>query len=158
MRRYQLLASLLFGTLGVLLMMQGVKLKLQGDFGPGPGFMPFLVGALLICTCAAWGIQVAIAPSVPFSDDALPDGPGSARVLAVSVSLLLFAAVFDLIGFRLSMLGFLLSVPFIFGTDYRMLKVAIALVLSYGTFYLFERVLRVPRPGASIDALAALGL
>jgi putative tricarboxylic transport membrane protein len=158
MRPYQQLAGLLFAGLGVFLMMQGTGLKLEGEFGPGPGFMAFVVGIMLLGTSLLWVLSVSLSPSVPFASDALPDRRGLANVLLTVAALLGLAALLTAVGFRLGIFGFLLVVLFVFGRDHPLLKVAVALVFSFGLYELFERVLRVPLPRASIEALAALGL
>ena len=157
MRSWQQLAGVLFAGLGGFLMLQGTALKLEGEFGPGPGFMAFVVGLVLAATSLLWTATVSLGPSAPFADDALPDRLGLVRVLATVGALLLLAALLPAIGFRIAVFGFLIAVLFVFGRDHPLLKVAVAFLFSFGLFELFERVLRVPLPRASLEGLAALG-
>jgi len=157
MRPYQLAASVLFAVVGLALAAAGVTLRLQGDFGPGPGFMAFVIGSLLAAVSALYGARVALTAQRPFAEDALPDRGGLAKVLAIVAALVVFAATFTLVGFKLSMFGFLLTAFFLFGRDHKLVKLLVALVCSFGLHFLFERVLRVPLPPPSIEALASLG-
>jgi putative tricarboxylic transport membrane protein len=157
MRIYQQIASVIFAALGVFLVAEGVGLKLEGEFGPGPGFMAFVVGALLIIVSAAWGLLVSRTASTPIPAELLPDREGTYKVVLTVAALLLFAAIFDIVGFKLAMFGFLLAALFVFGRDHPIIKIVVAVLFSFGLFVLFVRVLRVPLPGPSIEALAALG-
>lgn len=157
MRPWQQLAGLLFAALGAFLMLQGTALKLEGEFGPGPGFMAFVVGLVLLSTSLLWVLNVSLGAPTAFAAGALPDRLGLVRVLATVGALLLLAALMTAVGFRIAVFGFLIAVLFVFGRDHPLLKVAVALLFSFGLFELFERVLRVPLPRASLEALASLG-
>jgi putative tricarboxylic transport membrane protein len=157
MRPYRQFASLLFAVLGAFLIIEGFELRLQGDFGPGPGFMAVLIGALLLACSVGWGVRESLAPSEGFPAELLPDREGLQRVLVVTAAMLVLVAVLTSVGFKLSLFLFLLVTQFVFGQDRPVVKVLVALACSFGVFLLFERVLRVPLPDPSIDWLAALG-
>jgi hypothetical protein len=46
----------------------------------------------------------------------------------------------------------------VFGRDHVVLKVAIAVAGSFGVHWVFERLLRVPLPYASLETLRRFGL
>jgi len=158
MRPFQQLAAVIFTALGIFMVVEGHGLKLAGEFGPGPGFMAFVVGCLLTAVSLLWLVSLTLQPSAPFSAEALPEPGGWLRVFAILVAVVAFAALFTVIGFKLSMLAFLMAAFLIFGRDHIVAKVIVAVVFSFGLDYVFEQLLRVPLPGASIDSLAALGL
>lgn len=157
MKPFQQAASVLFAALGAFLIREGVVLRLEGDFGPGPGFMAFVVGCLMLACAVLWGVRVSFAATTPMPDNSLPDRAGLVKVLAIVGALMALAAILPLVGFRIAIFLFLLVAQFVFGRDHRILKVAVAALCSFGLATLFEKVLRVPVPAASIDALAALG-
>lgn len=157
MKPWRLLASALFVALAAFLMVQGVELKLQGDFGPGPGFMPFIVGAALAAVAVVWGVCECLAPATPMPDELLPDREGLVKVLGMLAALGILASVLTTIGFSLAMFAFLLVAQLIYGRDHLSAKIVVAFACSFGIQALFEQVLRVPLPTASIEALAGLG-
>jgi putative tricarboxylic transport membrane protein len=157
MRPWRQLASALFAALGVFMIVEGVDLKLQSEFGPGPGFMAFIVGAILAAVSVVWGVRTSFAAAAPMPEGLLPDAEGLKKVGAIIGALVLLATLFTVVGFKLSMFGFLLAAQFIFGRDQPLAKIIVAALCSFGLFALFERVLRVPLPTTSIDALAAWG-
>jgi hypothetical protein len=157
MRPFQQLAAVIFAALGLFMVVEGHGLKLAGEFGPGPGFMAFIVGLLLTAVSLLWLVSLSLQPSEPFSAEALPEPGGWLRVLAILIAVLCFAALLTVVGFKLSMLVFLMVAFLIFGRDHLPAKVVVAFAGSFGLDYVFEQFLRVPLPGASIDSLAALG-
>ena len=68
-------------------------MKLQGEYGPGPGFMAFIVGVALASASLVWGIRTAMAPGVSFREELLPDREGLVKLLATIAALGLFAAL-----------------------------------------------------------------
>lgn len=158
MRPYRQIAAIVFAGLGVFLAVQGIRFKLAGAFGPGPGFMPFVTGVLLALVSIAWHVRVSMTPDRPIPEDWLPEPGGLRRVALVLVATLVLAAVLVDIGFKLSMLAFLLVTFFVFGRDHVALKIVIAFAASFGIYYLFTRVLSVPLPETSFDVLRAVGL
>jgi vacuolar-type H+-ATPase subunit I/STV1 len=157
MRSYQQLTALIFAAIGVFMAIAGYALKLQGDFGPGPGFMAFLVGLLLCAVSLLWLVNISIRPSQPFDPQVLPEPGGGGKVAALLIAVLTFAALLTVIGFRLSMFMFLVAAFLIFGRDHLAAKCVVAVIGSFGLDYVFERLLRVPLPDPAIESLSALG-
>lgn len=158
MRPYQQLASILFAVLGIFLVVQGLDLGIEGNFGPGPGFMAFVVGVLIIVVNLAWGLQVTVAPPVAIPRDLLPDRVGLFRIIATIAALILLGAFLTLLGFMVTVFAFLLVTLFTFGRDHAVTKVVVAFAFSFGLAWVFEHLLHVPLPSASLEALSTLGL
>lgn len=157
MRPYQQITAVVCAALGAFMIVQGVVLKLEGAFGPGPGFMAFVVGVLLVTVSLVWFARVSLAPAESIPDELLPEPGGLGRVAIVLVALFIFAAVFAVIGFKLSMLGFLLATFFVFGRDHVALKIVIALLASFGLHYVFLQVLKVSLPEPTLEILRIWG-
>ena len=156
-RTYQGVSLACLG-LGGFLVVQGRVLGLAGPFGPGPGFFAFWIGLALAALSLAWFAQVTLRPVPAFPPDFVPERAGRLRVAAVVAALVAFAGLLTVLGFSLAMLGFLLFLLLAFGREYAVLKVAIAVAGSFGVHYVFERLLRVPLPYSSLEALRRLGL
>lgn len=158
MRRVYQATSLAFLALGVFLMWQGQALGLSGMVGPGPGFFPFWVGVALAALSACWFGQASLRPVERMSPDFMPGGGGMLRLAAVLIALVAFAIALKPLGFNLSMLGFTLFLFFVFGREYPISKIVIAIGASFGVHYVFETLLKLPLPYSSVDLLRSLGL
>jgi hypothetical protein len=156
-KRVRQLASLVLAGTGVLLVLAGLRLRLEGQYGPGAGFLPFWVGVPLAILSVIWlgHVSLARAEAAP---PAAESGPGGgARVALILTALVAFALVLTPLGFTLSMLGLLLLLFFPFDRTHVVAKLVVALAGSAGTHYAFERLLWVPLPSASLPALRSLG-
>lgn len=158
MKPYQQLTAIIFAAIGVFMTVEGYRLKLEGEFGPGPGFMAFFVGALLLVVSLVWLARVSLQPAMPFPADMLPEDGRWVKVIAVTVAMLAFATLLQIIGFKLSAVLFLAAAFLIFGLDHLIAKAIVALAGSFGLAYVFEHFLLVPLPKSSIAALAGIGL
>ena len=154
MTRVRQAAALIVTAIGVFLVLAGVRLRLEGQYGPGPGFLAFWVGLALAVLGPVWLVQVSLAPP-PAPRPSAPGGP--ARVAAILGALAAFAVLLAPLGFTLVMLGLLLGLFFAYDREHALAKIVVALVGSVGTHYVFERFLRVPLPDATLPALRSLG-
>ena len=154
MTRFRQAAALVVTAIGVFLALAGVRLRLEGQYGPGPGFLAFWVGLALAVLGPVWLVQVSLAPP-PAPAPSAPGGP--ARVAAILAALVAFAVLLAPLGFTLVMLGLLLGLFFAYDREHALAKIVVALVGSVGTHYVFERFLRVPLPDATLPALRSLG-
>jgi hypothetical protein len=152
--RFRQAAALIVTAIGVFLALAGVRLRLEGQNGPGPGFLAFWVGLALAVLGPVWLVQVSLAPP-PAPASSAPGGP--VRVAAILAALVAFAVLLAPLGFTLVMLGLLLGLFFAYDREHALAKIVVALVGSVGTHYVFERFLRVPLPDATLPALRSLG-
>lgn len=157
MKRARQLAGLILAGTGLFLVLAGIGLRLEGQYGPGPGFLPFWVGVPLALLSVVWLVQVSVTRAEAPLSEASGSG-GGGRVTAILAALVAFALVLTPLGFTLSMLGLLLFLFFAFDRAHAVAKLAVALAGSLGTSYAFERLLRVPLPSSSLPALRSLGL
>jgi putative tricarboxylic transport membrane protein len=44
----EVLAGLILSSLGIFILIRAMALEYTGDFGPGPGFLPFWLGVVII--------------------------------------------------------------------------------------------------------------
>ena len=159
MRRIYQVASLAFLALGLFLASQGRALGIAGRFGPGPGpgFFPFWVGLGLAALSLAWLGQVTLRPVPGAPPDFVPERDGQVRVVSVVAALVGFAVALTGLGFDLAMLGFLIALFLAFGREHVLPKIVLAVAGSFGVHYVFEKLLEVPLPSTSLDALRKLG-
>lgn len=152
--------GLLVVALGAFLAWQGLRLRVEGDFGPGPGFFPFWIGLALAAMGIAWSLRLAVGAAG--ADDGeggrfLPPRRNLALIATVVGALLCFMLLLRPVGFDLAMLGLLLALFFAIDRSHAVAKVAIAVVASFGVHWVFETLLAMPLPNAAIPALRQLG-
>ena len=157
MKRIYQVTGLIFFGIGLLLVFQGRALKIQGDFGPAPGFFPFWVGLTLSVMSLVWFAQVSLAPAPAMPADFMPERPQLRAVVVVILALICFMLLLRPLGFNLAMLGLLLILLFAAGRDHPLPKIVIAFAGSFGLHYVFEQLLRVPLPFASFEFQRQLG-
>jgi putative tricarboxylic transport membrane protein len=146
--------------LGLFLAWQGTRLRIHGDFGPGPGLFPFWIGCALAALGVAWSAQGALARAGSEASRApfLPP-PGARLTIAIVIAALLgFMLLLRPLGFDLAMLALLLTLFFAIDRSHPRAKILLALLGSFGVHRVFETVLAVPLPGAALPALRQLGL
>ncbi|TDE03120.1 tripartite tricarboxylate transporter TctB family protein [Jiangella asiatica] len=149
--------AVLMILLGLYLVREGQDVGYSTENEPGPGLFPVWVGALLAVLSLGWLIAELRRPA-----DAAPprlDPHGPPRVLALLGAMALLAATFEPLGYNLSVLLFFLLLSFtIGGRDHAVVKVVVAVVLSFGVYLAFEYGLGITLPGSIIPFLYSWGL
>jgi hypothetical protein len=141
-----------FTALGVYVLVSSVALGLWTSLGPGAGMFPFAMGAVLVAMAGVWLAQELRRPS------AKVEGVDRRVVISVVVSLVVLAAVMDLLGFQLSMFAFLLYHLKIRGRRTWLSSLIIAVAGSVGAFYAFNYGLNVALPVSALAPLNLIGL
>ncbi len=149
-------ALVVLALFGAYLVFAGLQLRYYMRTGPGPGFFPVWIGGLLaLSSLATFGASLRDAVDrVPFigTRDAV------LRVGTVLLGLVLVVVLLETLGFRLAVLLFALTVPWVFGQQNPLLLIVFAVLVSFGTAYVFQAWLGVWLPSSSLPVLAALGL
>lgn len=146
MRRPYQIGSILFFLFSVFVARESLHLKLYTALGPGPGFFPLglsLVFAILACLQfyhATWGTPE------PMPSDFFASKIGYLRALAVIVAMAGVVALMGQLGFRFTIFCFLLFLMVVFGRVNWFATIAVAVIGSWGTFYVFDQILDVPLP------------
>jgi putative tricarboxylic transport membrane protein len=127
--------------LALFVMWESRKLPLGSWRNPGPAYFPVLLAALLLVLggmVLARGGRAARIASVDW---------GEARRAAVIVGVLVFICLgLERLGYRLTMLAALLFLVWIVERKKLLVAAAFAVALAFGSFYLFDTLLRVPLP------------
>ncbi len=158
MRRIFQVTALLFVALSAYVMVEAHNLHYYTDIGPGAGFFPFWLGGVLALLSLVWLAQVSLRPVAAMEADFIPDQGGKLRLLAILAALVLFNWLLTLLGFRLTMFGFLLFLLVTLGRQNLLVTLTVALVGSFGVDYVFQQWLQVYLPPPSIEFLLNLGL
>lgn len=146
--RLSYLASLLVG-IGYL--SAGWEQPLGTLERPGDGFFPLIVGAvfsLLSLVALIQSLRPVEGPATVTVD--FPRGADLRRVSWITTSLVLFAALFRILGFHLCTAALMVAVLRII-SPWKWLKIVlVSLVLTLLSFLLFQKLLGVPLPRGSI--------
>lgn len=161
---------------GAAVMVAGAsRMRLLSTTGPGSGFLPLIVGAVLAlisvifllqrvvtlrrsrasnpAKAASRGLTQAGGPEAGSSPDA-----GIGRAAVIVASLCLLAWQLEYLGFQLSMLLFLLFHLKVLGRQGWVTTLIVAALGSFGVFLVFSGLLQVTLPRSDIPFLETWGL
>jgi putative tricarboxylic transport membrane protein len=146
-RPYQIMSSLFF-LFSVFIVWQSINLRYYTSLGPGPGFFPFWLSSFLAVLSAIMFYQATWgkARREPMPVDFFASRVGYFRIAAIIVATAAVVATMEPLGFRLSILGYLLFLLFALGRVNLIATVLIALAGSFGVYHVFVTWLAVPLP------------
>lgn len=144
-RPYQIAAAVLL-ALAAFMAWESIRLRYYTSLGPGPGFFPLWISLLIGLLAAVMWFQATFRQSEPMPADFFAERAGYLRIGVVLLGLTATAVLLEPLGFRLTMLGFLLFVLSALGKVSRVVGIAIALLGSFGTYHVFWHWLKVPLP------------
>lgn len=158
MRRFHQAAGVAFLALALFAVIEAHDLTYYTPLGPGPGFFPFWLGAILTVLSIvylgllSWRCMPAVA------QDFIPDRRGIIRMASILLALILFIAVVGVLGFAVTAFMFLSFLLFVLGRQHPVLTLVISLLGSFGLYYGFLHWLGVQLPSSSTTFLQDLGL
>ena len=158
MQRIHQGAALCFLAFSAYVVWEAWNLEYYTPLGPGPGFFPLWLGAIMGGLSLFWLAQVSGRKGRPKEGAFLPERDGMARLLSVLGAMIAAALLMDWLGFQLAMFLLLLFLLLIPGRQPVWLTLVVALLGSVGTYHLFGSYLDVQLPQASLSLLARLGL
>jgi putative tricarboxylic transport membrane protein len=150
--------GLAFLALSVYVMVGAFALEYYTPIGPGPGFFPFWLAAGLAVVTVVLLVRVYLGPNEPLPEGFFPKKSAVLRLVSVLGGMVLFVLLGESLGFRITMLGFLLVMLYALGRQSALVTIAVALAGSFGAYYLFHDVMGVHLPLATIGFLKNLGL
>lgn len=125
---------------------ESFQLSLRDALGPGPGFFPFWLG-LLGAALAVFLLTQLHLNRVDLGTEALVfDRAGVRNAVLVLVGLIVATALLDVVGFRLSMLLLIPYLLVVLGARNRVAVGVCAVAGSFGVYYVFFDLLKVPLP------------
>jgi putative tricarboxylic transport membrane protein len=157
-KRVDQVASLVFLGFSIWLLLKSHGMEYMAPTGPGPGFFPFWLGALLAVLSLVWLVRSSLASTAPLERGFVPSREGALRVVTIVVALAVFSAVVELFGFQLTMLVFLATLLMTLGRQKLVTTAAVSIAGSFGVYYAFTHWLDVSLPASSIDILRNIGL
>jgi putative tricarboxylic transport membrane protein len=144
-RAWQVAAVALLALFGFFVF-ESLRLSLTDALGPGPGFFPFWLGTLGAVLSVVLILQLRLRRAEPGTDPITFDRAGTRNVLAVLAGLVAASAMLELAGFRLAMLSLLVYLLVVLGVRRWAAIALFALAGSFGVYYVFYDLLKVPLP------------
>ena len=144
-RAWQAAAVALFALFGWFVF-ESLRLSLTDALGPGPGFFPFWLGVLGAVLALLLLVQLRVPRAEALADAITFDRAGTRNVLLVLGGLIAASAMLELAGFRLAMLALIAYVLVVLGVRRWAAIALFALAGSFGVYYVFYDLLKVPLP------------
>ena len=159
MRQRDIYSSLVFFSFGILFIVSSLNYLIWDKYGPGPGFLPFVLG-IILCFLGL----------ILFLSKLTGDKGKETSVLLESYSfrfsiikkviiflcfIFMFYFVFNWLGCFLGIFGFMLSVLRFLGKKSLRLSIYVSFTTSLLSYLLFVKLLGVPLPlGILLDPFA----
>lgn len=133
------------------------NLEYYTPLGPGGGFFPFWLGAIMAGLTLGWLVQEINNKEnrnvLFWAKDA-----DIARVILPIIGLIAVSVLMDIIGFQLTIFLFLIFLIKFLGRQSLFRSMTVAFLGSFGVYYIFTHFLDIILPKAAIKFLANLGL
>lgn len=149
--------GLAFLCLSIYMMLGAYAMEYYTVLGPGPGFFPFWLAAFMGSLTVIWMGSIILGPREPLPEGFFPSRGRRLQLLAVLGALIFYAVFAEVLGFRITMLVFLMFILYGPGRQSVPMTLAIAILGSFGTHYLFHDVLDTHLPLSNIGVLEDLG-
>jgi len=162
MRKASLITGIIFLAFSLTVMVSSWSMEYYSSIGPGPGFFPFWLSAILGLLAVLWIAQILRSPSKSKDKDGndrlFPRGDGLLRLLSIVGAVFFMMILMEPLGFQLTMFAFLIFLLIVLGRVRTRTTLIIAAVGSFGLFRVFTMLLDVQLPQSAISFLAAIGL
>ena len=138
------------GTVGLLVLFaffayESLQLSLRDAIGPGPGFFPFWLSVIGAVLGAILLVQLKLGRA-GLSGQLTFERRGARDVVLMLAGLIVATALLEPLGFGVSMLLLIVYLLLALGARNRLAIGAMALAGSFGVYYLFYDLLKVPLP------------
>jgi putative tricarboxylic transport membrane protein len=145
LRRGRIVACFCLIGVFVAALATSISYSLTDALGPGPGFFPFWLSLVGLALTLAILVETLRSPDT--SEASIwPDRHAALQGGTVLIALVLGAALFEPLGFRLTMLAFIAFLLWTLGARSPAGIAIVALAGSFGVFHVFLYWLKVPLP------------
>ena len=145
MKRAHFVVAAASMILGVFYLLTALQYPMGTARRPGPGLYPLLVACSLLASSVITALQ-ARAGEIRVKVD-WPRGGGRGRTVAILVALLAYILLLPGIGHPIAATIVVFIALQAFGEFRWPMRIGLALLLGWGSFYLFYNLLGVPLPG-----------
>ena len=147
MRRVYQIASIVFLLGSAFIGIHSwLELQFYTRLGPGPGFFPFWLSIVFGILSVLMFYDATFGRSDPMPTDFFPTRIGYLRIGVIISTLIATALLLEPLGFRLTMLLSYLLLLYVLGEQKIIVTALVALAGSFGVFYVFVNLLKIPLP------------
>ncbi len=150
MKRPYQITSIVFILFSALIAREALDLRYYTSLGPGPGFFPFWLAMIMIVLASFMFYHATFGQSAPMPADFFASKAGYLKALAVIVSNIFVVVAMDDLGFRLVMAIFFVWLLMTLGRQRGVrgwvTMIAVTALGSWGAFWMFNDMLKVPLP------------
>lgn len=147
MKRGWQIATLALGLVCALFAYDALSMSLIDALGPGPGFFPFVLGALGVLLAAVLLMQIHRGQLAELTSEALSfDRAGARTVVLVVLGLAVATAALELLGYRPTLLALIAYLLWVAGIRSSLVIGLFGLAGSFGVYHVFSAWLKVPLP------------
>ena len=144
-RAYQI-TGVVFLLLAAFIARESLELKFYTNNGPGPGFFPFWLSLAMGLLAVLMILKATFREPEPMPEGFFASRAGYLKVGAIVLALAATTAMMNVLGFQLTMLGIITFLLFALGRPSLIVTLLVSMAGSFGCFYLFTKLLRVPLP------------
>jgi len=145
MLRKDLFSSLFWIASGALIILGSLRLPLGGPQNPGSGFLPFLVGVLMMILSIGLLVRSAHFQREKIAGPAAVSSK-SFKLVGTAAALFLFAFVFPYLGFLITTIPLMIFLSRVIGEMKWKVSLAIGFLTSLAMYALFKIWLKVQFP------------
>ena len=149
MRRGRVIACVCLAAIFLAALVTSLGYSLFDALGPGPGFFPFWLSLIGLALTILILIENWRDPSLA-GGSILPERHAAIQGGIVLIALAVAAALFEPLGFRLTMLFFIAGLLFLLGARSLSAIALTAVAGSFGVFHIFLYWLKVPLPTGAL--------
>jgi putative tricarboxylic transport membrane protein len=125
---------------------EALRLSYYTSLGPGPGFFPFWLSIIMGVLAIIMIGQATFRPTDPMPEDFFAPWIGYLRIAAIAGAWAAVILLMNPLGFRLTMLAFLLFLTSTMGRTHPVVTIIVSLAGSFGTYQVFVQLLGIPLP------------
>jgi putative tricarboxylic transport membrane protein len=148
MKKSWQITCIAFIGLAVFWLIVSFQYSYHDRLGPGPGFFPFWLSLIIGGLSLSLLVQISRGKGVAELSGTIlpPDRDARVRIIIIIVSLVVGLATLEPLGFRITLLLFLFSLPLGLGARNLWVTLLFAIIGSFGVFHVFYYWLKVPLP------------
>jgi putative tricarboxylic transport membrane protein len=146
MKRPYQIAGVVLLLFSAWVLWESLRLSYYTALGPGPGFFPFWLSILLGLLSVIMLYQATFQPADPMPEDFFAPWTGYLRIAAIVGAWVAVVVLMNPLGFRLTMLAFLLFLISTMGRTHPVITVVVSLAGSFGVYQVFVQFLGIPLP------------
>ena len=144
---FKSICFIFFLVMGAVYLVESLKLPMGTAAQPGQGFYPFLVALALISLCLPQLISSLNQKGIkPAEEESFPRGKNLHRIMALSLTITIFAAFLETLGYGVCSSASRVAILKIFGLRGWAKVILISLSTAAISYFLFSFILGVPLP------------